>query len=247
MPDHVSREAENALRDTASVLYLVSDPMAEKFILECNANARNLYPHYLQKSTRMSGYSEIARDVIAELDIAESVCMAVYGHPRVGVDPVRLVLEGLESREPRPKVRVLPGISADACMYVDLGLDPFRDGLQAYEATQLMQRKPKLDPRTPLVVWQAGAFQSFQWPPVPDRGALDGLSAYLLDVFGPNAQCIVYQASWFDERPTRVDSLRVREIAEQDLSLTTTLMIRPFVPESPKGLTPVVQGDAPCR
>lgn len=49
-----------------------------------------------------------------------------------------------------------PGVSAEDCLYADLGIDPGRVGCQHYEASQLLLHHRRLDPSAYLVLWQVG-------------------------------------------------------------------------------------------
>jgi hypothetical protein len=49
-----------------------------------------------------------------------------------------------------------PGISAEDCLYADLGIDPGKFGCQHYEASQLLFYERRIDPTAYLVLWQVG-------------------------------------------------------------------------------------------
>ena len=49
-----------------------------------------------------------------------------------------------------------PGISAEDCLYADLGIDPGSVGCQHYEASQFMFYRRRIDPSAYLVLWQVG-------------------------------------------------------------------------------------------
>jgi hypothetical protein len=77
-----------------------------------------------------------------------------YGHP------------GIFAWSPHEVIRVAraegfhahmePGISAEDCLYADLGIDPGRHGCQHYEASQLLFYETPLNPAACLVLWQVG-------------------------------------------------------------------------------------------
>jgi hypothetical protein len=83
------------------------------------------------------------------------VCVVFYGHPGVFVQPaheaIRVArLEGFTAR-------MLPGISAEDCLFADIEVDPGVYACQSFEATDFLVRKRKFDPRSPLVLWQIGS------------------------------------------------------------------------------------------
>src|SRR3546814_12469546 len=48
------------------------------------------------------------------------------------------------------------GVSAEDCLYADLGIDPGEVGCQHYEASQFMFYRRRIDPSAYLVLWQVG-------------------------------------------------------------------------------------------
>jgi len=50
--------------------------------------------------------------------------------------------------------RMEPGISAEACLYADLALDPGEHGVQSFEATQFLIQRRMIDPAGLLLLWQ---------------------------------------------------------------------------------------------
>ena len=58
------------------------------------------------------------------------------------------------------------------CMLVDLVIDPATNGLQMYEATDLLLRERPLQPDVPAMIWQIGALETALFatgPSVPER------------------------------------------------------------------------------
>ena len=55
---------------------------------------------------------------------------------------------------------MLPGISAEDCLFADLGVDPAEAGCQSYEATRFLERRPAIEPRAALILWQIGVVGS---------------------------------------------------------------------------------------
>src|SRR5690606_15671130 len=90
----------------------------------------------------------------AEARAGHRVCGAFYGHPGVFAEvPHRAIAraraEGLEAV-------MEPGISAEDCLYADVGFDPGTVGCQHYEASQFMFYHRRVDPSAWLVLWQVG-------------------------------------------------------------------------------------------
>jgi len=80
------------------------------------------------------------------------------------------------------KAHMEPGISAEDCLYADLGIDPGRFGCQHFEASQLLFYERRIDPTGYLVLWQAGlvgdvSLKRFSTGPAYRQALVDVLSA----------------------------------------------------------------------
>ena len=60
----------------------------------------------------------------------------------------------MQARAEGFNARMLPGISAEDCLFANLGADPGTHGCQSFEATSFLLRKPKFDTLTHLILWQ---------------------------------------------------------------------------------------------
>ena len=113
------------------VLYIVSDPIAEDLIKTFNpAGAESLYDLYAENKPRIQTYNEMIEKTLGYVREGKRVCMAAYGHPGVFAYPThesvrRAQAEGFKARF---KARMLPGVSAEDCMFADLNFDPAMAG-----------------------------------------------------------------------------------------------------------------------
>ena len=78
-----------------------------------------------------------------------------YGHPGVFVSPSHRTIA--IAREEGYIAKMLPGISAEDCLYADLNIDPSSAGCLMYEATDLLLSNRTLVPSTHLILYQVGA------------------------------------------------------------------------------------------
>jgi hypothetical protein len=51
---------------------------------------------------------------------------------------------------------MLPGISAEDCLFADVGIDPGENGCQSFEATDFLACRRRFDPSSELILWQVG-------------------------------------------------------------------------------------------
>ena len=94
----------------------------------------------------------MAAEVVSAAVADPPVCLATYGHPWVYCYPTTLItraapLLGLH-------VEVFPGVSAFDTLLVDLGMDIADNGIQMYEATDLLLRRRPIQNDVNCVIWQ---------------------------------------------------------------------------------------------
>ena len=84
----------------------------------------------------------------------QNVVGVFYGHPGVFVSPSHRSIE--IARMEGFTAKMLPGISAEDCLFADLNIDPAIPGCLTYEATDLLVRKKPFVPSGHLIVYQVG-------------------------------------------------------------------------------------------
>jgi hypothetical protein len=94
---------------------------------------------------------------------------------------------------------MFPGISADACLYADLGVNPGEQGIQSYEATDFLLSRRRFDPTSNLLLWQIGVLGESR----TRRGVIfrprrmQVLVDRLLKHYPPTHRVVLYQAPSF--------------------------------------------------
>jgi len=149
---HMTSEAIARLQLSDVIMYCLSEPFTEKFILQLRPDAEDLSRFYENGKDRTITYEEMVEAMLSPVRQGKSVAAAFYGHPGVFVSPSfdaikRARLEGHRSY-------MQPGISAEACLYADLGIDPAENGLLSYEASEWLIFSHKLDPTCSVILWQ---------------------------------------------------------------------------------------------
>ncbi len=220
-------EALGHVRSAEKLFYLVSDPVTVHWLESLNASAESLADAYVPGRPRERTYEEMAERMLAPVRQGRRVCAAFYGHPGVFVDPSheavrRARAEGLEAR-------MLPGISAEDCLFADLGLDPGDNGCQSFEATDFLIHRRRFDPRSLLVVWQIGAIgvltyrEGMLW----SRRGLRVLATELQRQYPPTHEVVLYEASPFAICEPRIDRLPLSRLGSAAVTLATTLVVPP--------------------
>jgi hypothetical protein len=121
-----------------------------------------------------------------------------------------------------------PGISAEDCLYADLGIDPGRFGCQHFEASQLLFYERRIDPAGYLVLWQVGlvgdrSLGRFQTGPAYRQVLVDLLSQdYPLD-----HELIIYRGATLPIDKPRVRRVPLRDLPHVPLTAEETVILPP--------------------
>ena len=155
----LTHEAQRALSTANEILFLDHGFGVKEYLETICAVVTDLYPiSYRDDEQRIRAYDRMTAAVIAAALDHPPVTFAVYGHPKIYVYPTIQITEAAKLLGLR--VEVLPGISSLDTILIDLGLDPGMDGLQMYEATDLLLRDRPLQPDVPCLLWQIGPIES---------------------------------------------------------------------------------------
>jgi hypothetical protein len=127
-----------------------------------------------------------------------------------------------------------PGISAEDCLYADLGLDPGKVGCAHFEASQVLFYDRLIDTSAWLVLWQVGvagdrSYAVRESTPAQRQRLVDRL---LLD-YPPAHPVTVYEAATLPIGQPRIDRLPLAALAEARLSPQSTLVVPPARPLAP--------------
>lgn len=92
--------------------------------------------------------------MLREVRAGLNVVGVFYGHPGVFVNPSHRALA--IARQEGYKARMLPGVSAEDCLYADLCIDPSNPGCVTYEASDFLVRERPVNIHSHLVLFQVG-------------------------------------------------------------------------------------------
>ncbi len=229
----VTREALSAIERADRLFYLVNDNVTSRWLEEKNPTAESLHSSYHPGRDRGETYIEMAERILAPVRDGRWVCAAFYGHPGVFATPPHEAIR--QARAEGYEARMLPGISAEDCLFADLGLDPGALGCQSFEATDFLIRRRRFDPASLLVLWQVGVIgvRDFRKGELWNRRGLEVLSEELLRHYPPRHRVTLYEASAYPVCGPRVLHLPVTELGGAPATVRTTLCVPPL------GVTPV--------
>src|SRR3989442_6105287 len=190
---HLTPEARIAVETADVVLSLVAEPVMQSSLEQMNPGTRSLHTLYEVGTTRRDAYEAMTEEILRHVREGRKVCAAFYGHPGVFVAPSHEAIR--RARAEGFAARMLPGISAEDCLFADLGVDPSRSGCQSYEATDFLVHARHIDPTAALVLWQIGTVGSVAAAAEAQPTGLTVLVETLLVHYSPEHEVTLYEAS----------------------------------------------------
>jgi uncharacterized protein YabN with tetrapyrrole methylase and pyrophosphatase domain len=222
---HATVEALECMRSAELLVYLVTDPATEAWIKRLNPTATTLDDCYEEGKSRYTTYLEMTARIVSAVRSGSQVCAAFYGHPGVFVNASHRAIRRL--RREGFSARMLPGISAEDCLFADLGVNPGDSGCQSFEATDFLACRRRFDPCSELVLWQVGVLGE---PSVrkgmtgrPER--LQRLTDALLRHYPRRHRIVLYEAASFPTCPPMIKRLPLVRLPQTTVVPMTTLYV----------------------
>ncbi len=187
-----------------------------------------MYDHYEQGVPRQVIYDRITNALLAELRNEQTVCAAFYGHPGIFVYPSHEAV-GRARSEGYP-ARMLPAVSAEDCLFADLGVDPGAAGCQSYEATDFLIRRRAVDPTAALILWQIAVIGEAIYSTTLNRDGLAVLTEYLRGWYAGDHQVTLYEASPYPLLQATVVKMPLAGLPEAAATALSTLYVPPLEP-----------------
>jgi hypothetical protein len=193
--------------------------------------AESLTVLYAEGKPRIETYNEMIEKTLACVRAGMVTCMACYGHPGVFVYPSHESIR--RARAEGYSARMLPGISAEDCLFADLGIDPGISGCQSYEATDFLLNGRAIDPTSSLVLWQIGVVGDSTFKAVGyDLSAMPLLVERLLSIYPATHPMYLYEAAVFHGCEPVIRPIVAHQLTTEPLSAGYTLYIPPAYPRT---------------
>lgn len=223
---HASERCLSEIRE-AEVVFCLADPFALAMIRGLRPDAINLGAHYAAGKDRRRTYREIDEAIMSQVRAGRQVCAVFYGHPGVFADvPHRVVRKAREEGIP---ARMEPGISAEACLYADLGIDPGHRGVQSMEATHFLVYDRQPDTAGLVLLWQVALSGDLSCSRLhAEREGVQALVDKLLRWYPPDHEVILYEAARLPIETPRAERLRLCDLPTAHYEEYTTLVIPPL-------------------
>ncbi|MGH7128559.1 MAG: SAM-dependent methyltransferase [Planctomycetaceae bacterium] len=220
-------EALACIERAGRLFYVVSNPATETWLRRLNPAAVTLEDCYAEGKPRRDTYREMTRRILSAVRDGFHVCAVFYGHPGVLVHASHEAIR--QARREGFPARMLPGISAEACLFADLGVNPGDAGWQSFEATDFVGRRRRFDPATPLLLWQAGVLGEASIRPGmscrPER--LRVLARLLRRSYPARHPVVLYEAAPFPICRPHIERTTLGRLPGKRVLPATTLYIPP--------------------
>jgi len=223
---HITPLARSHIEQADVVFAAVSDGIVELWLSEMHPDVRSLQPLYNEGTSRMQTYRGMVDAMLTEVRAGKKVVGVFYGHPGVFAWPTHKAIE--VARGEGYRAHMEPGISAEDCLYADLGIDPGKVGCQHYEASQLLFYKRRIDPTAYLILWQVGVVGDQSLARFSTGAAYRQV---LVDVLAPDYpldhEIIVYRCATLPIQQPRMEKIMLGKLPDADISLHDTVVIPP--------------------
>jgi hypothetical protein len=224
---HLSPLARSHIEQADVVFAALSDAIVELWLERMHPDVRSLQPYYGKgDKSRMITYREWVDVMMTEVRAGKRVCAVFYGHPGIFAWSPHEVIK--VARAEGFAAHMEPGISAEDCLYADLGIDPGRLGCQHYEASQLLFYQTPINPGAYLVLWQVGlvgdrSMKRFSTGPEYRQVLVDVLSRdYPLD-----HEIIIYRGATLPIEQPRIRRVLLRDLPATAVSGEETVILAP--------------------
>ncbi|WP_302072373.1 SAM-dependent methyltransferase [Fulvimonas sp. R45] len=226
---HLTPLARSHIEQADVVFAGLSDAIVEVWLGRMHPDVRSLQPYYAEGKSRLKTYRQWVGLMMAEVRAGKRVCGVFYGHPGIFAWSPHKAIEA--ARAEGFQAHMEPGISAEDCLYADLGIDPGRYGCQHFEASQLLFYRRRIENTGYLVLWQVGlvgdrSLGRFRTGPAYRQVLVDLLAEdYPLD-----HEVLIYRGATLPIQPPRIRRIALRDLPQVALTAEETVVLPPAEP-----------------
>jgi len=226
---HLTPLARSHIEQADVVFAGLSDGVVELWLQRMHPDVRSLQPYYREGKSRMKTYREWVELMMAEVRAGKRVCGVFYGHPGIFAWSPHKAIE--VARAEGFDAHMEPGISAEDCLYADLGIDPGSFGCQHFEASQLLFYERRIDTAGYVVLWQVGIVGNRSLGRFDAGPKYRALLVELLSRDYPlDHEVIVYRGATLPIEKPRIRRLTLGELADAPLTAEETVLLPPAQP-----------------
>jgi uncharacterized protein YabN with tetrapyrrole methylase and pyrophosphatase domain len=222
---HTTQESRVRIERASKVLYLLAEHAPDAWIAELNPSAESLAPIYEPGREHAEVYEALVSAMLEWVRRGEDVCVVTYGNPAVFDQSSHEAVR--RARAEGFPAKILPGISALDCLFVDLGVDPGKDGLQSFDATDFLELGKVPDTTVPLILWQISVIGDTLTGGVVNRDGLRVLGERLTELYGEDHEVTVYEATPFPAGRPLIEPCLLKWLPEAGVTGMSTLYVPP--------------------
>lgn len=206
------------------VCYVLADPLTERWIQAHARSSEDLARLHQPSTPRLHAYRAMSLRLVEHARNGKLVVGVFYGHPGVFTSPSHWAVEA--ARAQGLSAKMLPAVSAEDCLFADLGIDPGDGACQSFEATDMLirARVPATDAH--LVVWQIGVVAQMGLRTA--GGHIAELVGYLERFYPTEHKVTHYQAAQSVVSDPTIQTVPLGELGTLALAVTSTLYVPPL-------------------
>jgi len=210
-----------------AVLYVVADPVAEDVIRYLNPKgALSLRGYYADDKPRKETYEAMVQHILSIVRSGKRTCAVFYGHPGVFAYPSHESIR--RARQEGYFACMLPGVSAEDCLFADLGVDPAVNGCQSFEATEFLLHERAIDTSSQLVLWQVGVLCDWSYQTSGyDLKSFPLLVSRLVSLYGEAHVVTLYEAAVMPGVPPTITRIPLAQLTRDYVNAGTTMYVPP--------------------
>jgi uncharacterized protein YabN with tetrapyrrole methylase and pyrophosphatase domain len=222
---HLTPETRAAIESADEFLHLSSDLLGERWLLQLHPRSTSLRSEYVSGEDRRLIYERIVERILGPVRAGARVAAAFYGHPGVYVTPSHEAVR--RARAEGHEARMLPAISAEDCLYSDLGVDPASGGCASYDATEFLIRPRPIDTSISLILWQICVIGNPTAVTEPRLENLPLLVDRLLEEYPREHEIVVYEASPYPIAEPVIQRMPLHALSTASITPLSTLYVPP--------------------
>jgi uncharacterized protein YabN with tetrapyrrole methylase and pyrophosphatase domain len=229
---HLTPLAKSYIEKADVVFAATSDGIIEMWLKQLHPDVRSFQPLYREGKSRMETYRQMVEAMLTEVRAGKRVCGAFYGHPGVFAWPPHKAIE--IARSEGFAAHMEPGVSAEDCLYADLGIDPGTVGCQHFEASQFMLHRRVVDTAGYLILWQVGAAGDRSLARFQTGSAYRQVLVDLLSRDYPlTHQVTLYRAATLPTQQPLIAQIPLGALADAEVDMHMTVVLPPATAMQP--------------
>jgi uncharacterized protein YabN with tetrapyrrole methylase and pyrophosphatase domain len=224
---HITPISRNYIEDADVVFVAASNNLVEEWVKTMNKNVKSLQIYYQEGKSRKLTYRKWVELILTEVRQGKKVCGAFYGHPGIFAWAPHESIR--QAKKEGYRAHMEAGVSAEDCLYADIGIDPGSYGCAHFEATQFLVKNKEFDASAYLILWQVsivGDTTCTRYKTETDEK--QQLVNRLLEVYPQQHKIILYECAVLPIDQIRIETIALEELSNSQISGKTTVVIPPL-------------------